>query len=144
MPVLANQKHELFAQAIAKGASQREAYCKAGYTQSSKPNVTDAAASRLFSDVRVQARIAEILERAADSVNYDLAWFLEQGAALFKAAKDAGDHSAASAQYQRLATVAGVWVEKTEGSQVVRTVSAEPMTPEQWQQQHAAPNQPLN
>jgi fructose 1,6-bisphosphatase len=88
--------------------------------------------------------VKEIQGRAADSVNYDLAWFLEQGAELFKAAKEAGDHSAASAQYQRLATVAGVWVEKSEGSQVVRTVSAEPMTAEQWQQQHAAQVPPLN
>ena len=77
-------------------------------------------------------------------MNFDLAWFLEQGAELFQAAKAAGDHSAASAQYQRLATVAGVWVEKSEGSQVVRTVSAEPMSAEQWQQQHAAPAPPLN
>ena len=32
MPVLENQRHELFAQGIAKGQSQREAYQNAGYT----------------------------------------------------------------------------------------------------------------
>ena len=59
MPALSNPKHERFAQALAKGKSQAEAYADAGY-KPSEPN-----ASRLRSNDKVQERVAEILDRAA-------------------------------------------------------------------------------
>jgi phage terminase small subunit len=59
MPVLSNAKHELFAQLLAKGRGQAEAYAEAGYTPS-EPN-----ASRLTSNDKVAARVAEIQGRAA-------------------------------------------------------------------------------
>lgn len=137
MPVLDNQKHELFAQGIAKGQSQREAYMQAGYTATGA--AADVNACKLLSDAKVSDRVKEIQGRAANGISYDLSWFLEQGASLFKAAKDAGDHAAASAQYQRLATVAGVWVEKTEGKTqtTVRDIRDEPLTTEEWAERHA-------
>ncbi|WP_051362271.1 terminase small subunit [Solimonas soli] len=64
MPVLSNPRHELFAQEVAKGQSQRAAYRAAGYDTESD-DATDAAASRLVSDVRVSARITEIQSEAA-------------------------------------------------------------------------------
>jgi len=64
MPALDNPKHERFAQELAKGVSAREAYKTAGYETKSDA-ATDAAASRLLSDVKVQARVAQIQERAA-------------------------------------------------------------------------------
>lgn len=65
MAVLANAKHELFAQEVAKGVSSREAYKLAGYGTKDDAT-TDAAASRLLSDVRVQDRITEIQSVAAE------------------------------------------------------------------------------
>lgn len=59
MPVLGNPKHERFAQELAKGKSQAEAYEAAGYA-ASEPN-----ASRLTRNDKVQARVAEIQSRAA-------------------------------------------------------------------------------
>lgn len=59
MPILANQRHELFAQEMAKGESASSAYEKAGY------NPDRGAASRLSANVSVQARVQEILGRAA-------------------------------------------------------------------------------
>lgn len=59
MPVLTNPKHELFAQELAKGKTQLEAYTKAGY----KPD--DGAAARLSGNVRVKARVLELGERTA-------------------------------------------------------------------------------
>lgn len=56
---LDNPRHERFAQELAKGKSQIEAYESAGY----KPN--KSAASRLAEDVNVCERVAEIQERAA-------------------------------------------------------------------------------
>jgi phage terminase small subunit len=60
MPVLKNQRHELFAQSIAKGKTQAEAYEIAGY-KPSEPN-----ASRLTSNEKVQARVQELLGKAAE------------------------------------------------------------------------------
>jgi phage terminase small subunit len=61
---LANARHERFAQEIAKGSTGRDAYIAAGYETKSDA-ATDANASRLLSDAKVKARIAEIQERAA-------------------------------------------------------------------------------
>lgn len=59
MSVLKNQRHELFAQALAKGASQVDAYEQAGYQPSR------SAAARLAADVSICERVAELAERAA-------------------------------------------------------------------------------
>jgi len=64
MPVLDNAKHELFAQGVAVGKSGRDAYKAAGFKTKTE-QATDAAASRLLSDVRVKARIAEIQSEGA-------------------------------------------------------------------------------
>jgi phage terminase small subunit len=59
VPALSNQRHELFAQALAKGETATAAYEAAGY----EPN--DGNAARLKGNDRVEARVAEILQRAA-------------------------------------------------------------------------------
>ncbi|MFN3858128.1 MAG: terminase small subunit [Caulobacter sp.] len=59
MPALKNGKHELFAQALAKGKSQTEAYSDAGY------NPSRSAAARLAADVNICARVAELQNRIA-------------------------------------------------------------------------------
>lgn len=59
MPILTNQRHERFAQELAKGESASKAYELAGY------NPDRGAASRLSANVSVQARVQEILGRAA-------------------------------------------------------------------------------
>lgn len=60
MAVLKNPKHERFAQELAKGKSQAEAYEAAGYA-ASEPN-----ASRLTRHDKVQARVAELKQRVSD------------------------------------------------------------------------------
>lgn len=60
MGVLANQRHERFAQELAKGKSATDAYSAAGYVGDR------TAASRLSTNVNVQARVAEILARGAE------------------------------------------------------------------------------
>lgn len=59
MASLENRKHELFAQAIAKGESASAAYVSAGYTKN------DGNAIRLKGNEKVALRIAELQERAA-------------------------------------------------------------------------------
>lgn len=64
MGVLKNQRHELFAQQIAKGKTGAEAYTLAGY-KGDNQNAVMAGASRLLSSVKVKARVQEIKEKAA-------------------------------------------------------------------------------
>ncbi|MBW3099243.1 hypothetical protein [Pseudohoeflea coraliihabitans] len=69
MPTLSNQRHEAFAQALAKGKSATDAYKMAGY----KPDY--GAASRLSGNVKVKARVAELISAAAkktvEEVSFD-------------------------------------------------------------------------
>lgn len=72
MPILSNARHERFAQELAKGKSQIEAYEIAGY----KPDEPNA--SRLTSNDKVQARVAEILGRAAERTVLTKQWVIER------------------------------------------------------------------
>lgn len=64
---LRHEKHERFAQLLAKGEKQHEAYLKAGYRGG------EAQASRLAARPEVVARIAELLERAAARTELSIA-----------------------------------------------------------------------
>ena len=64
---LTNPKHEKFAQGLAKGKSQADAYALAGY-EPSEPN-----ASRLTRNDKVTARVAELQSRAAEKVIFSIA-----------------------------------------------------------------------
>ena len=62
MPMLKNQRWELFAQGLASGLTQGEAYVQAGYKQS------PSAPSRLFENVRIKERVQELVGRKAVEV----------------------------------------------------------------------------
>ena len=70
MPVLPNNKHELFARGLAKGLSADAAYQAAGY----KPHRGSAA--RLRANEIIQRRIAEILGKAAEKAEVNKAWLV--------------------------------------------------------------------
>jgi phage terminase small subunit len=59
MGILKNERHELFAQELAKGSSAIDAYVAAGYV------ANDGNCIRLKNDPEVVARVEEILGRAA-------------------------------------------------------------------------------
>lgn len=79
MPALDNAQHELFAQQIAKGSSQRDAYKAAGYKVKSDA-AADANASRLLSTDKVSARVRElqefISERTVEKSAVSKAWVI--------------------------------------------------------------------
>jgi len=72
MPALENQRHELFAQALAKGMTADAAYSEAGY----KPDRKNAA--RLTTNDDVRTRVAEIQSRAAARVEVTVAHLTER------------------------------------------------------------------
>jgi hypothetical protein len=77
---LKNARHERFAQELAKGKSQLEAYVAAGY----KPD--DGAACRLSGNVRVRDRVLELTkittEKVIEKTAIDAAWVLKKAAEL--------------------------------------------------------------
>lgn len=70
MAILTNVRHERFAQELARGASQTDAYTTAGY----KGDKT--AASRLATKVNVRARVAELKAASAERAELDVAYVL--------------------------------------------------------------------
>jgi phage terminase small subunit len=81
---LKNARHERFAQELAKGKSQSEAYKLAGY--SATGNSAEVAAARLIRNVQVSARVGQLKERIAeklaDKVAIDASWVLKKAAEL--------------------------------------------------------------
>lgn len=86
---LKNPRHERFAQELARGKSQTDAYAVAGY----KPNA--GAACRLAENVKIVARVAEILGVAATLAHIDAAWVLKKAVALHEKALGAGAYASA-------------------------------------------------
>jgi phage terminase small subunit len=72
MPVLANAKHELFAQELAKGKTADEAYVLAGF-KANRGNAATLKAKQSILD-----RVNEILERAAVRAEITVARVLEE------------------------------------------------------------------
>lgn len=111
MPVLSNPKHEIFAQLIARGRTQAEAYEEAGY-RPSEPN-----ASRLTSNEKVGARIAEIQGRAAIRTEVSVASITERLLAIAKKAEGVSEApmlSVARASLMDAAKLNGLVVDKKE------------------------------
>lgn len=72
MPILDNPRHEKYAQELAKGASQGDAYVAAGYARN------DSHASRLARNGKVAARVAELQAAGAEKAEIDIARVLSE------------------------------------------------------------------
>lgn len=88
MPILANARHERFAQEIAKGIPASTAYVTAGY----KPN--DGNACVLKGKQRIAARVGEILGKAAESTGVSVESLTRE---LFRVLEQAGSLKADAA-----------------------------------------------
>lgn len=72
MPILTNTRHERFAQGLAKGLSQLEAYTQAGY----KPD--RGSATKLAQKASISQRIAEIAAPAVEKSKVTAEYLLER------------------------------------------------------------------
>lgn len=108
MPVLKNPKHELFAQELAKGKTQVEAYALAGY----KPNDGNAAKMAGFGNIiaRVQEITGSGAEKAACTVASIIAELDEARLLAMKLAQPAPMVSASMGK----AKVSGLLVDRAE------------------------------
>lgn len=110
MPPLSNAKHERFVQEIAKGRTQEDAYETAGY----KPSRSNASVLR--TNKNIQARLAEIQQRAAVRTEITVASISENLARLSGKAELLGDSagiSVARAAQMDIAKLNGLIVDKS-------------------------------
>jgi hypothetical protein len=113
MGVLENEKHELFAQALAKGETASKAYCMAGYRQN------DGNAATLKK--KVWKRVKEIkgrgVERAALKAALTVASLLEKLEEVYKLAVKVEQCAAATGAVREMGVLSGLRVERQEVSQ---------------------------
>lgn len=110
MGVLSNPKHELFAQLLAKGRTQIEAYREAGY----RPD--DGAAARLSGNVRVRERVVELQERSAIRASVSVASITENLARIAEKAErlsESAGLSVARAAHMDIAKLNGLVIDRT-------------------------------
>ena len=108
MPMLRNAKHEMFAQALAKGMDVDEAYVEAGYTHNR------GNASRLKATENVKARVAELMGRAETGVVLTKQWVLEQLIDNAAEAKKAGQIAPANRALELLGKELGMFIDRKE------------------------------
>lgn len=141
MPALTNAKHERFAQELAKGRSQTEAYANAGY----KGDRT--AASRLSTNVNIQERLAELQERSAIRTELTVASVTERLMRLADIAEKTGQKldesgnvaessprhfAVARAALMDVAQLNGLVVIKTDNTTRRALISEKPLSEAEW------------
>jgi len=114
MPVLRNQRHERFAQEVAKGVSAIRAYVVAGYAKTS----AGANAVRLMENEGVRARIDELQGKVAARTEVTIEGLIEHAEKIRHYAMDrkVKQLAVANTALVTMAKLAGLWVEKRENT----------------------------
>jgi phage terminase small subunit len=108
MPALSNARHELFAQALAKGETADAAYQKAGY----RPNRGNAAT--LKANQSVEARVAELQGKSAERAVVTTESLIAEADEIKAKAMATAQLSAANAALTLKAKLAGKLVDRAE------------------------------
>lgn len=135
MAPLHNGRRERFAQLVAEGRSAAEAYTEAGFRESRQN------AHRLANDPAVRARITQLQRGAAMRAEITLADVTENLKRIAAAAEAEGGApglSVARAAWMDVAKLNGLVVDKSENVSIVHTISAEPMSEEEWAASYGA------
>jgi phage terminase small subunit len=107
-------KQEAFAQAVASGKSQADAYRAAYSADKMKPETVQNKAHVLMKDGEVTARVAELRKPVVLAAQITLASHLDRLQALSAAAETSSQFSAAIAAEVARGKASGLYVEKTE------------------------------
>lgn len=108
MPVLANPKHELFAQELAKGKTADAAYVSAGYSPN-RGNATTLKANQSILD-----RVEELLSGAAARAEVTVESLIAEAEQCRSAALEAGQFSAVIAAVKEKGILSGKRMERQE------------------------------
>lgn len=108
-------KQEAFAQAVASGKSQSDAY-RAAYTvrESTKPESVNQAASKIMADPKVATRVEELRKPVVEAAQITLASHLQRLKALSAAAEASNQYSAAITAEVARGKASGLYIDKTE------------------------------
>lgn len=107
-------KREAFAQAVASGMTQSDAYRSAFDASRMKPETIQSAASRLMADSKVSARVEEVRAPVVQKAQITLESHLERLAELSRKAEEAAQFSAAITAETNRGKAAGLYTEKHE------------------------------
>jgi len=133
LSVLANQRHERFAQELAKGKTATEAYTLAGY----KPH--DGNAATLRGNKRILERLAELQAAAATRSGVTVAGITERLLAIAAKGEKAADApllAVARAALMDAAKLNGLVIEKREVEHTKRYISDKPLSEDEWRREH--------
>jgi phage terminase small subunit len=107
-----SEQQERFCQLIVQGKNQTDAYMEAGY-KVKDAEVAKSAASRLFANVNIVARVAELRASSVDDTIVTLEWLKEQAKGILKEAREAKQFAAATGALKELGILSGERVEKS-------------------------------
>lgn len=108
-------KREAFAQAVASGMTQADAYRQAfGVKPGTKPESVQQSASRLMADLKVASRVDEIRKPAVKRAQITLEAHLERLRMLSEAAEAAEQYSAAISAEVSRGKASGLYTDKIE------------------------------
>jgi phage terminase small subunit len=109
-------KQEAFAQAVATGKTQADAYRHAFNASKMKAQTIQSKACLLMADGKVRARVAELRKPVVEAVQITLASHLSRLADLSDKAEQEGKYSAAVAAEIARGKASGLYVDKVENT----------------------------
>lgn len=114
MPILANAKHEHFAQLVANGQTAPKAYVSAGYSAQGAAQ----SANRLLRDADVSLRVTElreaVAERTIEKAAVDRAWIMTTLVDNAKRAAEAEDFGPSNRALELLGKELGMFIDRKE------------------------------
>ena len=108
MPVLANPKHEVFAQELAKGRTLEDAYVAAGYSKSR------SNASALRTKYNILERVLELQGAGVERTEVTIEGLIREADELQRLAKASGMYAASITALTAKAKLAGLWIERSD------------------------------
>lgn len=152
-------KQEAFCRAYLESGNASAAYRKAyDVGEDTKPEVVHVKASELAANGNVTVRLQELRNQAAEVASLDRAWVLErlmlnarialgqEKARVTIRNKDSGtsedvetfdrDPGAANKALELLGKELAMFVDRSETNATITTISADPISPDQWEKAH--------
>jgi phage terminase small subunit len=146
---LKNSRREKFCQELTRGMSQADAYAAAGYSVTA--GAKQSGASGLLREPEVAERVAELKGQAAEKAVLDKAWVLQrlmanaERAAQAEEVKDREGNATGEFKYdgavvnralELIGKELGMFVDRSDVTQKVQTITDEPLSPEEWAALH--------
>lgn len=136
-----NEQQERFCRAIVEGMNQRDAYVAAGYKTTTE-GATDANASRLLSDAKITARIAELRAPIAKKFEITTDFLATELLNVWKASISAEDRTNARQALMDIAKLTGriIDMSRVQAENVNYNLSADPLPAEEWEREFGDAN----